>query len=533
MDLAALLTPSLLGDVVILARRGVIGPGLPHRQAQQVSSLLVYGTGIFGELRQGARRSPRRLAVIDASAGQLTYGDLLDLAERTSEALRARGVRRGDRVGLLAHNHGAAIACLAAGDALGADLVLLNTGLSGAQLAVVAEEQSLSTIVYDDEFHSVVAELAGPTLIAETELTEAAAQTERPSRIPPVRQGRTIVLTSGTTGSPKGAVRRMPPGVGPLATILDRIPFNAGERILISAPMFHTWGYAALQLALALRATIVLQRTFDPVDARRALEKYRVHAHVAVPVMLQRMLELPSDPSARENRRLRITAVSGSALPGGLATAYMNEYGDVLYNVYGSTEASWVSIASPADLRREPQTAGRPPRGTVVRVLDRDGRPVREGAVGRIFVRNDLVFDGYTSGQNKEFVDELISTGDLGRMRDGLLFVEGREDDMVISGGENVYPDEVAVVLHRMQGVREAAVVGVADDRFGQRLAAFIVAHPDTELSEPDVLAHCKKHVSRHAVPREVHFVQDLPRNATGKILLRQLDGGRGQTQRR
>ena len=523
MNLSALLTPALLGDVAILARRGVIGPGLPHRQAQQVSSLLLYGTGIFGELRQGARRSPQRLAVIDEAAGQLTYDDLLALAERTSEALRVRGVRRGDRVGLLAHNHGAAIATMAGADALGADLVLLNIGSTASQLALIAQEQSLTTLVYDDEFHSVVDDLDDLTLVAESELTEAVAHTERPSRIPPVRQGRTIVLTSGTTGSPKGAVRTTPAGVGPLATILERIPFNAGERMLISAPMFHTWGYAALQLALALRATIVLQRTFDAAAARRALEKHRVHAHVAVPVMLQRMLELPSDPGARENRRLRITAVSGSALPGGLATAYMNEYGDVLYNLYGSTEASWVSIATPADLRREPQTSGRTPRGTVVRVLGSDGRPVREGAVGRIFVRNDLVFDGYTSGQNKESIDGLISTGDLGRMREGLLFVEGREDDMVISGGENVYPDEVAVALDRMPGVRETAVVGVPDDRFGQRLVAFVVPNGEADLSERDVIDHCKKHVSRHAVPRDVHFVEDLPRNATGKILAQAL----------
>lgn len=525
MRLSALLTPALLGDVAILVRRGVIGPGLPHRQARQVSSLLTYGIGLFGELRQAAKRAPTQLAVIDETAGQLTYDDLLALTERTSEVLRARGVRQGDRVGLLVHNHVAAIAAVGGVDALGADQVLLNTGLSASQLSLVAAEQALTMLVHDDEFTSVVADLADLTLIGESELEEAVARTERPSGVPPVRAGRTIVLTSGTTGSPKGATRKAPAGFGPLATILDRIPFNAGERVLISAPLFHTWGYAALQLSFGVRATMVLQRQFDPAAARHALEKHRVHAHIAVPVMLQRMLELPSDPSARESRRLRITAVSGSALPGGLATAYMNEFGDVLYNLYGSTEASWVSIATPADLRREPQCSGTPPRGTVVKVLDADGRPVREGAVGRIFVKNDFVFDGYTSGQTKEFVDGLISTGDLGRMRDGLLFVEGRDDDMIVSGGENVFPDEVAVVLDRMAGVREVAVVGVPDERFGQRLAAFIVVDDDVQLNVQDVIAHTKQHVARHAVPRDVFFVEELPRNATGKILTSELRG--------
>lgn len=529
MDLSAVLSQSLLGDLAILVRRGVVGPGLPHRQAAQVVSLLSYGFGLYGELRQAAKRSPDRVAVIDEEAGEVTYDELLGQTERTSEVLRRRGIGQGERVGLLAHNHVGTIAAMAAIAALGADVVLLNTGLTAPQLAVVAEEQGLSLLVHDEEFASVVADLEGHPRISESELAEAVAHTERPPRVPAVGAGRTIVLTSGTTGSPKGATRPTPPSLGPLVSILDRIPFNTGERMLISAPLFHTWGYAALQLALALRATVVLQRRFDAAAARWALEKYRVHAHIAVPVMLARMLELPNDPGARGSRHLRITAVSGSALPGGLATAYMNEYGDVLYNLYGSTEASWVSIATPADLRRAPQCSGTPPRGTVVKVLDADGRPVRDGAVGRIFVGHNLVFDGYTSGHSKEFVDGLISTGDLGRFRDGLLFVEGREDDMIVSGGENVYPDEVTVVLDRMAGVRESAATGVPDQRFGQRLAVFVVPEDGVTLTAEDVLAYCKANVARHAVPRDVHFLEELPRNATGKILageLRKIAGG-------
>ena len=517
-----MLGPNLLGDVLTLVRRGVIAPALPHRTVGQVGSILTYGVGLFGELRQAAKHSPNRFAVIDAESGELTYDELLDRVERTSEVLRGFGVRRRDRVGLIARNHVGAVAAMAAVDALGADLVLLNTGLTAHQLAQVAVEQDLSTVIHDDEFSGTVADL-DLTHVSESDLEEAVAHTRRPLVVRPARGGRTIVLTSGTTGSPKGATRRTPPGIGPLATILDRIPFTAGERVLVSAPIFHTWGYAALQLALGIRATVVLQRRFDPAAAREALEEYQVQAHVAVPVMLHRMLELPSDPEARTRRPLRITAVSGSALPGGLATAYMDEYGDVLYNLYGSTEASWVSIATPQDLRRAPDSAGRPPRGTTVRILDDGGREVPAGTVGRVFCANELVFEGYTSGQTKEFVDGLISTGDLGYVRDGLLFVEGREDDMIISGGENVYPDEVAHVLDRLEGVREAAVVGVPDERFGQRLAAFVVRRTGSSLDEGAVLDHCRAHVSRHAVPREVHFVDELPRNATGKILAREL----------
>ena len=521
MIVSTLLSPTLLSDVAILLRRGVLGPALPHRTAGQVASLLAYGAGLFGELRQAAKRAPNHLAIIDDEQ-QLTYDELLGLVERTSGVLNGFGLGDTDRVGVLARNHVGTLAAMAGVDAIGADLVLLNTGLTPDQLVRIAADQELTAIVFDDEFAETVSGL-DLARISESDLAARVPSVGRPWFLRPTRAGRTIVLTSGTTGTPKGARRPTPPGIGPLATILDRIPFNAGERMLISAPVFHTWGYAALQLALGTRATMVLQRVFDPAAARDALETYGIHAHVAVPVMIQRMLELPADHTARHRRSLRITALSGSALPGGLASAYMNEYGDVLYNLYGSTEASWVSIATPEDLRRDPRTSGRPPRGTVVRILDDDGREVRPGEVGRIFAGNDLLFDGYTTGQTKEYIDGLMATGDLGSMRDGLVFVEGREDDMIISGGENVYPDEVQIALDRLDDIRECAVVGVPDDHFGQRLVAFIVLREGSDLTEEDAISFVKKQVARHAVPREIHIIDELPRNATGKILSREL----------
>ena len=521
MIASTLLSPTLLSDVAILVRRGVLAPALPHRTVGQLSSILAYGVGLFGELRQAAKRSPNHLAFIDDDQ-ELSYAEMLALVETTSEVLRGYGLDSSATVGVLARNHIGAVAVMAAVDALGADLVLLNTGLTAPQLVDVVGQQKLTAVIFDDEFASAVSDL-DVTTVSVTEVEEGATHTSRPLFLRPERGGRTIVLTSGTTGTPKGATRKTPPGLGPLATILDRIPFNAGERMLISAPVFHTWGYAALQLGLGTRATMVLQRRFDPVAAREALETKQIHAHVAVPVMIQRMMELPRDRGANHRRPLRVTALSGSGLPGGLATAYMDEFGDVLYNLYGSTEASWVSIATPEDLRREPQSSGTPPRGTVVRILDDSGQEVAPGEVGRIFAGNDLVFDGYTSGQTKEFIDGLISTGDLGYVRDGLLFVEGREDDMIISGGENVYPEEVQVVLDGLDGVRECAVVGVPDDKFGQRLVAFVVPQDGADLTEDTVLAFLKGAVARHAVPREVHFLDELPRNATGKILAREL----------
>jgi acyl-CoA synthetase (AMP-forming)/AMP-acid ligase II len=202
----------------------------------------------------------------------------------------------------------------------------------------------------------------------------------------------------------------------------------------------------------------------------------------------------------------------------------MNAYGDILYNLYGSTEASWASIATPDELRFAPGTAGRPPYGTEVAILDPAGNPVPNGEVGRIFVGNDMLFDGYTSGASKEMRGGLLATGDLGHLnRMGLLFVDGREDDMIISGGENVFPLEVEDLLGRLPQIRECTVIGVPDDEFGQRLAAYVVLQPGAWLDAGSVREYVRSHLARFCVPRDVVFMDILPRNATGKVVPRLL----------
>ena len=204
----------------------------------------------------------------------------------------------------------------------------------------------------------------------------------------------------------------------------------------------------------------------------------------------------------------------------------MDVFGDVLYNLYGSTEVAWATIATPADLRAAPGTAGSPPAGTIVRLLDSDGREVPRGETGRIFVGNEMMFDGYTGGGGKEIVDGLMSTGDVGRLdSEGRLFVEGRDDEMIVSGGENVFPREVEDLLSEHEEIEEVAVVGVSDEQFGQRLRAFVVLRAGASLDEQAVQEHVKSNLARFKVPRDVLFMDELPRNATGKILKRELHG--------
>jgi fatty-acyl-CoA synthase len=289
--------------------------------------------------------------------------------------------------------------------------------------------------------------------------------------------------------------------------------------------MFHSWGFAHLTLALPLGSTVVLARKFDPENTLRLVATHRASALALVPVMLQRILDLGEEVLASyDTRCLRVIAASGSALPGELATKTMDAFGDVLYNLYGSTEVAWATIATPEDLRAAPGTAGRPPMGTVVKLLDPAGREVEQGQGGRIFVANEMMFDGYTGGGGKEVIGGLMSTGDVGRFdADGRLFVEGRDDEMIVSGGENVFPREVEDLLSDHAQIREAAVVGVEDEQFGQRLKAFVVPR-EAGLSEDAVKEYVKTNLARYKVPREVVFLEELPRNATGKVLKRELE---------
>ncbi|HYS41194.1 MAG TPA: AMP-binding protein, partial [Pseudonocardiaceae bacterium] len=339
----------------------------------------------------------------------------------------------------------------------------------------------------------------------------------------PSSAGHVVLLTSGTTGTPKGAPRQVR---SPLAAthLLERIPLRRGGSMFIASPMFHATGLSQLIVTLALGSTVVVRRRFEPEATLRALADNRCTALVLVPTMLRRMLDL--DPDVRERydtSRLEVILTAGSALTPDVSDRTLDTFGDVLYNLYGSTEVAVGTVATPNELRLAPGTAGRPPRGCVVRLYDGDGRRVREANVrGRVFVGSELAFGGYSGGGgHKEIVDGLLSTGDVGHFDEhGLLFVDGRDDDMIVSGGENVFPAEIENLLMSRPDVSDAAVIGVADPDFGQRLRAFVVPAAGGRCPDADELKdHVRANLARYKVPRDVVFLDELPRNATGKVL--------------
>jgi len=520
----------------VIAGTGVIRPSRPDRFLAGVLALRRWGLSITGGYVAAAARFPAETAIIDEQ-GSLTFGDVDRRTNALANGLAGAGIREGDRVGVMCRNHRGFVESTLALTKLGADVLYLNTGFAGPQLVDVLRREDATAVIVDDEFRSLMGD-AVPARRQFTAWSENGRQSagtlerliERSSPrepAPPERVSRITILTSGTTGTPKGAPRPQPRSADPAVSVISRIPLRMRDTTLISAPLFHAWGLANFMFGTLLSSTLVLQRRFQPEAVLEAIEEHRVSVLVAVPVMLSRILDLPAAVRRRhDTSSLRIVAVSGSALPADIALRFMDEFGDVVYNLYGSTEVSWATIATPEDLRAAPGTTGRPPEGTIVKLLDERGRQVRTGEVGRIFVGNEMLFEGYTGGGSKEMVGALMATGDVGRFdKDGRLFVEGRSDEMIVSGGENVFPAEIEELLGAHPDVAEAAVVGVPDEEWGQRLRAYVVVRPGRRLTADDVKAHVRSHLARYKVPRDVEFIDSLPRSSTGKVLKRELDG--------
>ncbi|QLY30653.1 AMP-binding protein [Nocardia huaxiensis] len=512
---------------------GVVRTYRPDVGLKQLGSIAKWGFSLAGGYAAAAAHSPDRPAVIDDRYAS-TFAQLHERTNALAGALTTLGFGAGTGIGLLCRNHTGMVECMVAAGKSGADSILLNTGLPARQIEEIAERHRISALFVDSEFEPLVRYLPPtlPRFLTDdlrqrqglTTLEDLIAMRTSPPRKPP-RPGRLIVLTSGTSGTPKGAKRPHPKGFGTVAALLSRIPFGVNETMLIPSPLFHTWGLAALQISTAIRATVVLSDRFDAEDCLRQIAEHKVTALIVVPVMVNRILDLPTHVRARYDlSSLKIVASCGAPLAGSVVVRFLDTFGDILYNVYGSTEVSWASIADPQDLRLSPTTAGRPPLGTKIGVLGQDRRPVPVGTVGRIFVGNHMLFDGYTDATPPDEANGMLDTGDIGYLdASGKLFVAGRDDEMIISGGENVFPRAVEEALSHLPQVSEVAVVGVPDHEFGQRLAAFVVKRPGSGLDSEMVRNYIRHRVSRFSVPRDVTFLDALPRNATGKILKRTL----------
>ncbi len=521
------------GLVNTMVRAGVIAPLRPDKYVRIAGAMARENMSVTSGFASSAQRCGNRPGLID-ELGTLTFSELDKRGDAFAAALQT--LPSAKVVGIMARNHRGFVDSLIAANRIGADVLLLNTSFAGPAMAEVVDRENVDVIIYDEEFTATV----DRALEGRTGTTRIVAWTDTDDHpltvesliidhlgLQPRRTGeksRVILLTSGTTGTPKGA-KHSGGGLDALKAILDRTPWRTEETTVVVAPMFHAWGFSQLVFAASMACTVVTRRKFDPQATLALVDKYQATGLCVVPVMFDRIMELPDHIRNRySGRSLRFAAASGSRMRPDVVTSFMDQFGDVIYNNYNATEAGMIATATPADLRAAPDTAGRPAEGTEIKILDADFNELPTGEVGTIYVRNSTQFDGYTSGATKDFHQDYMSSGDVGYLdAAGRLFVVGRDDEMIVSGGENVYPIEVEKTLSTHPDVAEATVLGVDDEQYGQRLAAFVVLADGAGATEDVLKQHVRDNLANYKVPRSITVLAELPRNSTGKIDRREL----------
>jgi acyl-CoA synthetase (AMP-forming)/AMP-acid ligase II len=525
-----------LGLLATMVRAGIIAPLRPDKYLRIAAVVRREGLAVTSGFAMSAQRCPNRPALVD-EIGALTFRELDRRADALAAGLQALPGGTPEVVAIMCRNHRGFVEALIAANRIGADILLLNTSFAGPALADVVNREGADAVIYDEEFTDSV----DRALVDKPTITRVVAWTDHPEahdttveklisahagrrRAKTDRKGKLILLTSGTTGNPKGA-KHSGGGTTELQAMLDRVPWHTEETTVVVAPMFHAWGFSQLIFAASMGCTVVTRRKFDPEATLALVDRHQATGLCVVPVMFDRIMDLPENVRKRYScNSLRFAAASGSRMRPDVVIAFMDQFGDVIYNNYNATEAGMIATATPHDLRAAPDTAGRPAGGTEIRILDPEFNEVPTGEVGSIYVHNDTQFDGYTSGATKDFHAGFMSSGDVGYLDEaGRLFVVGRDDEMIVSGGENVYPIEVEKTLAAHPEVAEASVIGVDDEQYGQRLAAFVVLAPGVSATPDTLKQYVRENLANYKVPREITVLDELPRGSTGKILRAEL----------
>ncbi len=523
-------------EVRMLHEAGVLGLHRPDKSAKVVSAFLRWGASPALGITTAAIHYPHEIALVD-ERGALSFERLQRRSNALAHSFAGMGIGHGDGVGIMCRNHRGFVEATLAAAKLGASSLYLNTMFAGPQLVEVTRREAPKALVYDSEFAGLlegvddsVARIVGWVDDGEEpeELTleKLIAAGDEGDHKPPPDKPRFVILTSGTTGTPKGAQRSSPDGLMSIAALIDKIPFRSRETMMIAAPLFHSWGFFHFIMSLPTASTMVLRRRFDPEGTLRAVQESRAQ------VLAGGAGDGAADPRpAGGDPRLLRPLFAADHLALGVGPA--GRAGDRLDGPLRRHRLQPLRLdRGRLRHRRHPGGSARCPRHRRQATARHHGEDRRRGrargaagrASGRIFVGNEMSFEGYTGGGGKESIDGLLCSGDVGHIdAGGRLFIDGRDDEMIVSGGENVFPREVEDLLADHEAVAEIAVIGVEDTEFGQRLKAFVVAKPGVEVGEDDLKAHVKANLAGYKTPREIEFLDELPRNATGKVLKRDL----------
>ncbi|HUS65923.1 MAG TPA: AMP-binding protein, partial [Kofleriaceae bacterium] len=328
---------------------------------------------------------------------------------------------------------------------------------------------------------------------------------------------------------PKGASRAFSrTGLEAVADLIGQIGIRSDDRHLVVCPLYHSAAPAFVIIMQSLGATVVVADHFDPEEILATIQREKITCAFMVPTQLVRLTALDEAVRRRYDTSSLRWILSGAApLTTETARRFQAAYGKIVWNFYGATETGLVTCAGPEDHEAHPGTVGRALRGNQIRILGEDGGERPRGEVGELYVRNSMLITGYhgdDAATNQAMREGFFSVGDLARLdAEGFVYLASRVHDMVISGGVNIYPAEIEEHLHRHPDVLEAAVIGIPDDEWGERLKAFVVTRPGSRLTGDEIIVFCREGLADYKRPREVEFMESLPRNPTGKVLKREL----------
>ncbi|MBX5449432.1 o-succinylbenzoate--CoA ligase [Thermogemmatispora sp.] len=493
-------------------------------------------------LQRCAENRPQHLAV-QSGAVRWSFAELAQQAMRLAEQLAALGVTSGSRVALLAANSPAFVACVHALTRLRAILVPLNTRLSEAELSWQLQDARVSLLLSDagqaaraERLASNLAPLTHACLRLQPNGSielDPAPQQGPPAAFTPVllidlNAVQAIMYTSGTTGEPKGVLITYGMHWWNAVSSALNLGHHLDDCWLACLPFFHIGGLTIIMRSVIYGITINVHEKFDPLAINRSIFSEGVTIISVVAVMLQRMLEAleQEHPGERYPGHLRCVLLGGGPAPRPLLEACAAR-GIPVVQTYGLTEAcSQAATLSPAEALRKLGSAGRPLPAVQLEIRQ-DGRRAAPGEAGMIYLKGPTITPGYANrpeATREALQDGWLATGDIGYLdEEGYLYVLDRRSDLIISGGENIYPAEIEAALLSHPAVAEAGVCGQPDPQWGQVPIAFVRLHPDQTTSAEELLAHLQTRLARYKLPRAIHFVAELPRNSSGKLLRRQL----------
>jgi long-chain acyl-CoA synthetase len=499
-----------------------------------------------------------------SGARALALTELQERAARAAAAFASLGVGRGDAIAVMLRNDFAFFEAQMGAGQLGAYCVPVNWHFTPEEAGYVFRDCGAKAIVAHADFAPVAAAARPdgvPVFYVPCPDEIAAAYHVPPERRqppagaagwngwiesfaprPPVSQEPpgAMIYTSGTTGRPKG-VRRQAPTPAQLAAQTGAIGQAFGyaaaltrpgaERIVsvLTGPMYHSAPNTYANYGVRAGAEQHLQPRFDPEQLLEWIQRYRVTNLHMVPTMFVRLLKLPEEVRRRYDvSSLRFVVHAAAPCPPDVKRAMIDWWGPVINEYYGATETGAVTFCTSAEWLAHPGTVGRPMPGTRVRIFDEEGRDVAPGESGEVFMRltggPDFTYHGDDAKRAKAEWDGLITAGDIGRFdAGGFLHLMDRRNNMVISGGVNIYPAEIESVLLALPGVADCAVFGIPDEEFGEALCAYVQPQPGVSLDAAAVRAHAAAHLAKYKVPKLIEFMAALPREDSGKIFTRKL----------